>query len=552
MESEEFKTKYEIKDEEKLLKMQKRNRDAANKKKEVKKKKKGDGEDGRKEKYDERDGRDQGGEEEVDLLALQREKLNQVLQRFKLRGRGGMDSDLYQKMTERVAKQSKMKECSRRLLALMERGIGFHHQGMNYVEKGAVEVLFRSGHLAIIFSTSTLALGVNMPCKTVVFGVDTPYLTPLLYRQMSGRAGRRGFDHAGTVLFMSVPTSKMRRLLTASLSNLHGNPPFTASFLLRLLSFAHDSNEEVITLGARQNVARALLEKPFSQFTRIEAESGGLQKQLRAYVMFSVQFLRELQLLDNKCCAKNLANLAMHISAGEPGNLLFIYLLQKGVLHKMLKRIEDHLEKKMLVLQVLATIFTRERLSLAFDPNDPTTYTQDSKSKVFIPDLPEDIQKGVDEYNQMVFKLYSTCMQSIAPNYSLTDAQLCPSAKGCDVFGSTEWLVSPIFSGYSNDSVFLPALPIPQKDHRGRAIHMNAYAIDFFVHESRDLLHSVNQLQVNNMWFQLNDFATLLHRLSDGIDAMTRTQDPLALLIRELYIEYDLKFRSAFGMKVRD
>lgn len=47
-------------------------------------------------------------------------------------------------------------------------------------------------------------------------------------------------------------------------------------------------------------MARALLEKPFSQFTRIEAESGGLQKQLRAYVMFSVQFLRELQLLDNK------------------------------------------------------------------------------------------------------------------------------------------------------------------------------------------------------------------------------------------------------------
>ena len=123
---------------------------------------------------------------------------------------------------------------------------------------------------------------------------------------MSGRAGRRGFDHSGNVVFMSIPTSKIRRLLTASLSNLQGNPPFTTSFLLRLLRFVHqkdvvsqETRKAISTVQQRTQVALSLLRHSFSLYTRHEAASGVLSRQLKMYFVYSVQLLRHLQLLDS-------------------------------------------------------------------------------------------------------------------------------------------------------------------------------------------------------------------------------------------------------------
>ena len=119
-------------------------------------------------------------------------------------------------------------------------GIGMHHGGLNAKERSAVEMLFRMKVLNLVFATGTLALGIHMPCKTVVVIGDSPYLNPLEFQQMSGRAGRRGFDTEGNVVFMGLNERKMRGLLTGKLPRMVGNFPLNVTMVLRLLLMVSD------------------------------------------------------------------------------------------------------------------------------------------------------------------------------------------------------------------------------------------------------------------------------------------------------------------------
>ncbi len=90
---------------------------------------------------------------------------------------------------------------------MWRRGIAFHHAGMLPATKQIVETLLERKLLRVLYATETFAVGVNMPVRTVCFdslkkydGREVRYLTQGEYFQMAGRAGRRGFDHQGTVL----------------------------------------------------------------------------------------------------------------------------------------------------------------------------------------------------------------------------------------------------------------------------------------------------------------------------------------------------------------
>jgi len=86
----------------------------------------------------------------------------------------------------------------------VERGVAAHHAGLLPVFKEVVEELFRARLVKVVFATETLALGINMPARTVVLeqlekfnGEARVRITPGEYTQLTGRAGRRGIDTEG-------------------------------------------------------------------------------------------------------------------------------------------------------------------------------------------------------------------------------------------------------------------------------------------------------------------------------------------------------------------
>jgi superfamily II RNA helicase len=112
--------------------------------------------------------------------------------------------DEYDRLCERYGIQED--RSAEQLRALVEHGVAYHHAGMLPTLKEVVERLFTLGHIKLLFTTETFALGINMPACTVVLdsiskfdGVQFRCLKSREYHQMAGRAGRRGIDTKGFI-----------------------------------------------------------------------------------------------------------------------------------------------------------------------------------------------------------------------------------------------------------------------------------------------------------------------------------------------------------------
>ncbi|KRH93694.1 ski2 atp-dependent rna helicase [Pseudoloma neurophilia] len=122
------------------------------------------------------------------------------------------------------------------------KGIASHHSGLIPIEKEAVELLFQQNLIKILFATETMAMGLNMPAKSVIFLhpfkkgkllATTPFL------QMSGRAGRRGLDKEGKVFinFENCTHEELKKIIYGQPEPLISTFKISFNLILNLLKY---------------------------------------------------------------------------------------------------------------------------------------------------------------------------------------------------------------------------------------------------------------------------------------------------------------------------
>ncbi len=159
----------------------------------------------------------------------------------------------------------------------LSRGVAAHHAGLLPVFKQVVEELFQEGLVKVVFATETLALGINMPARTVVIeklskwnGEAHAELTPGEYTQLTGRAGRRGLDIEGHGVVLYQPGMNPHEVAGLASTRTY---PLRSSF--------RPSYNMAVNLVHQFGRARSreLLEQSFAQFQADKAVVG-LARQL--------------------------------------------------------------------------------------------------------------------------------------------------------------------------------------------------------------------------------------------------------------------------------
>ncbi|KAI8918529.1 hypothetical protein DFJ77DRAFT_298418 [Powellomyces hirtus] len=211
------------------------------------------------------------------------------------------------------------------LATFVTAGVAFHHSGLMTEEKEIIEDAYRSGIVKVIACTSTLAMGVNLPARRVIFRDLKKYkkelLTPREYQQMRGRAGRKGLDAHGESIIMCSDKTEFEAARNLISSELH---PVTSCLLTDRKGMKRAVLEVVVA-----GVANSLEDlKTYLKSTLLHAELGHFDSGTVKCLLNAVAFLKEHdfveQSLDGRLAATRLGCAAVYSSL-SPEEALVVY-----------------------------------------------------------------------------------------------------------------------------------------------------------------------------------------------------------------------------------
>lgn len=157
-----------------------------------------------------------------------------------------------------------------RIGRFVSKGVMFHHAGLSDDERSAVETAYMDGTLVVLCATSTLAAGINLPARRVIFRspyIGKQFLDVAKYKQMAGRAGRKGFDTVGQSVLICAQkdVDRCKDLLNAAL------PPLQSA-LVDVSAVSGVTSADVVSTGGLRGFSKLILELVATKLCKTTSE----------------------------------------------------------------------------------------------------------------------------------------------------------------------------------------------------------------------------------------------------------------------------------------
>lgn len=241
--------------------------------------------------------------------------------------------------------------------AALVAGVAAHHAGLLPLFKEAVEELFSRGLIKVVFATETLALGINMPARSVVIeslskwdGESHRPMTPGEYRQLTGRAGRRGIDKTGNAVVLHqrfFSTEQVRTLVRKEPSPVVSSFEISYNMVVNLLSeYDPEECQRLLNLSFAQFTADRRVVSLESRLESLQSEYDKLLVSARcpdADAMRYRQFERELARISRKRAVMSKNRRRKEITEAmvrlQPGD---VFLASRGSGSRVLAVVRKH------------------------------------------------------------------------------------------------------------------------------------------------------------------------------------------------------------------